>query len=545
MENGLRPFWAHGTTSQAGIGLIIKEEFLNKFNPVTDTSWEYIETGRAAVLRLRGPSGALDIFVIYLATGDSGGKMQRAETLRKVAAAMRPREEVLSLIVGDFNFVASARDRFNKQQATWTGQCDEDEQELFSTLIEKEHDMYELEQEHCTHENAFARSRLDRVYTNQHLSEQLDRHSSCAVLDWVSGLSAHRPISFSRRRAGLPPSHKPLPTAPMDDPRWSMRVALRFEELRAEDTNIDQALRRLLLLKKAIEGVTVTMHREGCASAAATPDDKLGWTVRFIRAAEEIRVRTMERCIDSYPHLLTLVEGLSPNLRIGSGLAKVRMHALELARSAVTDELRDLESGRGTMDANQLMRRKENILVRLKRLIPGSATCLKAMCNSRGEVTTEPSKMADLLREHWSDVFKRTDIDSDTLQNWLTSVFPDGGDGRTVSGLPHATQQNGDCARRTSKSRSSTPLTVHLVQTGFLTWHGASSAGWRRRYYSRQRRVYRVQMGAACSDKRRADNWTASMTSTFQFFAAFLKKRLAMMPNMGTISQEKRLDHCV
>lgn len=401
--------------------------------PSTEENWEHIENGRAAVLRLRGQSGALDIFVIYLASGDRGSRL---DTMRRVAVAMKERGAVLSVMVGDFNFVTSSRDRFNKDAASWIGHGDEEKQAQFIAGFEEGFGMYELAQEHCTHEDAFARSRLDRFHTNQHLTEQLDRYYLCTALEWVKGLSAHRPISFARRRTGLQVAAKPLPTTPMNDSRWAVRVTLRYEELQFEDECIDQPLRRLVLVKQAIEEVTLAMRKEAHADATSTPDDKLGWTMRFLRAAEEVRVVAMERCLATYPVLSTLITGCNPDLRSNGGLSKVREHAIELARTAATEEMRGLESKAGGMDGEQAKRRKDHVLVRLRRLIPGAALCLKAMCDESGEVTTQPAKMAEILRKHWSGVFARKDIDETVLRRWLEDVFPDGGRGQAVIGLP-------------------------------------------------------------------------------------------------------------
>ena len=63
-------FWSHGPTRwQAGVGLGVKHTFLQHFNPVTDDAWHEITPGRASRLSLRGPAGALDIYVCYLPTG--------------------------------------------------------------------------------------------------------------------------------------------------------------------------------------------------------------------------------------------------------------------------------------------------------------------------------------------------------------------------------------------------------------------------------------------------------------------------------------------
>jgi hypothetical protein len=39
-----------------------------------------------------------------------------------------------------------------------------------------------MEQEHFKHDNAQVRLRIDRIYMNHHLADQLDRSYTCAAL---------------------------------------------------------------------------------------------------------------------------------------------------------------------------------------------------------------------------------------------------------------------------------------------------------------------------------------------------------------------------
>ena len=48
----------------------------------------------------------------------------------------------------------------------------------------------------------------------------------------------------------------------------------------------------------------------------------------------------------------------------------------------------------GKTKVMEALKKKEQSLVRLRRLMPGSSVCLKAMCNDSGEITTEPCKIA-------------------------------------------------------------------------------------------------------------------------------------------------------
>ena len=77
--------------SNPDLGLFIKQSFLDKFNPIDADAWEEFKAGRAAVRRLRGPSGGIDMFVMYLATGEDAADEARASAVRKIAASSENR----------------------------------------------------------------------------------------------------------------------------------------------------------------------------------------------------------------------------------------------------------------------------------------------------------------------------------------------------------------------------------------------------------------------------------------------------------------------
>ena len=98
------PFWCDGTSSRGGCGLIVKNSFLQNFNPVVlDRDWIHIVPGHLAVLRLSGPKGALHIFSVYLPTGTSGDDSVRQNVIRKLGGHMFHPHQALSVVCGDFN----------------------------------------------------------------------------------------------------------------------------------------------------------------------------------------------------------------------------------------------------------------------------------------------------------------------------------------------------------------------------------------------------------------------------------------------------------
>ena len=94
--------------------------------------------GRAVVLRLSGTHGSLDVFSVYFPTGDSahldvmveagldpaGRKVSNFELRealrRRLALQVWPREQIMSVIAGDFNFVTAAADRMCASSASAT-----------------------------------------------------------------------------------------------------------------------------------------------------------------------------------------------------------------------------------------------------------------------------------------------------------------------------------------------------------------------------------------------------------------------------------------
>ena len=102
-------------------------------------------------------------------------------------------------MAGDFNHVARPRDRFHADSAGWTDHADTAEEAEFMRLVADPIGLYEVEQPAPTHANAHGRSRLDRVYWNAHLVEQLDRHVRCGVMEWIPHISAHRVVFYPAR----------------------------------------------------------------------------------------------------------------------------------------------------------------------------------------------------------------------------------------------------------------------------------------------------------------------------------------------------------
>lgn len=110
-------------------------------------------------------------------------------------ALLRPLES-LTLLAGAFNFVVADTDRWNKLTGDFSGHADRAEAAQWRRVLPAT-TFYELLQENPTRAGPQTLGRLDRVYTNQAVVEQLDRHVFATVLP-LTQLSQHRPVTFGR-----------------------------------------------------------------------------------------------------------------------------------------------------------------------------------------------------------------------------------------------------------------------------------------------------------------------------------------------------------
>ena len=130
----------------------------------------------------------------------------------------------LHLVAGDFNSVMST-DRFNKEDGRFTGGADAREAAIWRDVIEAGIGCYELWQKEATHNGPMSRSRIDRVYTTQPVSDQLDHVVAATPLEWCPHLSQHRPLLFIRRRRQRDAAQeKPLRDDIVLHPDWPHRV---------------------------------------------------------------------------------------------------------------------------------------------------------------------------------------------------------------------------------------------------------------------------------------------------------------------------------
>ena len=428
----IHPFWSHGTSHQGGVGLWIKNTFLSKFQ---NWVWVELEAGRVAVLRLSGDAGEFDIFCVYL---DTNSSVNRHNSIRMIGNATRPKEQVLSIIVGDFNTVEHNEDRWNLNAGSYSGTNNDNANDaaVFKEVLREGHGFHEWDQPFFTCEAGGARSRIDRMYTNQHISYQIDRNCSCSALEWNLDLSRHRAISFARRSpAPRCVGDKPLCARVFKRKGWADEVIRDFQERCQQDTVAPSACRSLVLLKDAIRCCSQDEGMDGETVEEPLPEDDLGIIMACLKAFERkgfTRIAKLRRNCAALDALLPPSPETCNTAQVCSSL---RDEAVRLSRLIITGEIQEL-SRSPPDDPEEKNKAKENILKKLSRLSPGENNGINAMVHRDGHVTTSPQEIAEILRDHWKGVFKEKHVELAALQIWMEDLFLKNEEGVFITGLP-------------------------------------------------------------------------------------------------------------
>eukprot|EP00972_Heterocapsa_arctica_P002189 314473-Heterocapsa_arctica.AAC.1 len=66
----------------------------------------------------------MQIGMVYLQTGNSGGPAERIATMRKLMVVMEKGGKSLNIVTGDFNYVVDKMDRVNGEPPEFTGAGD-------------------------------------------------------------------------------------------------------------------------------------------------------------------------------------------------------------------------------------------------------------------------------------------------------------------------------------------------------------------------------------------------------------------------------------
>jgi exonuclease III len=437
---GTASWWSCGTAARAGVGIVVKKAFLQKFQ-TQEPVWTEHEPGRMASLQLVGAEGALDITACYMPTGVARSlrakedrscpstphlpepppavlRSQREALCRRLPALLRP-GRALAIVAGDFNFVTTTRDRWNKASGEYTGGSDTAEAAHWRRMLPQSA-LYELFQPEPTHEGPLSLAKLDRVYVNQHIADQLDKRIFSSALPWT-GLSQHRPLAFGRQTRPLrAPLEKPIQEEVLSDARWPLWAAAEFHSLLEMTPEVDNPVTRLRQLKTAIRISATRLSEERAnASSDASPTSPLGTTMAALRRLERRGLADLPGLCAKYPKLRTLLTNDSLQHAPHLCLARLRDHAVQLAREEVQASLQKLHDDLPSLDEETRARRRSQTLLQLKKIAPGRSSALTAIMDTEGELRTDGPGMASALRQHWRGTFSARRLDRARRLDWF------------------------------------------------------------------------------------------------------------------------------
>ncbi len=438
---GSRAWWSAGpTTGHAGVGIILRLDFLADFSE--EPKWSVIWPGRVAMLSLQGPNGALDIIVSYFHTGGEVTEHDlfgvhphfrgqctsfpriREHMRQRIGVAIKPQDRALTILGGDFNWVARDNDRRSLPALETSGRKDRGEEKHFQRCIGQRHGMAELLQNEMTHKCAKSHSRLDRIYLNQHTIEQVDREIQVVALEW-NDLSSHRAILAARKIPDKANDRdRPLPKQIYSHPDYPRRCHLAWQEkikgCVAENGSCSD-IRKLVLLKEAMREAGEGLRQSNPEyDKAIDKEDQLGMVMKFLRAAETGTISAVSICLQRYPRIAEFVDNpYAIDVNLTQSLRRLKDHGVELARAIAIEHMQQSSELEAEQDQWQTSRRKKKGRRLLYRLAPGNASSFGAITDQRGRVITDAQGMVAILRDHWSKTFQANGVDEERLQAWL------------------------------------------------------------------------------------------------------------------------------
>ena len=244
-------------------------------------------------------------------------------------------------------------------------------------------------------------------------------------------MSGHRAVVFFRHVNKQSGNKNWVDTSVFREEAWRAKVALRFNDFLKEDPGCSDPLRKLFLVKKAMQEVTSSMSQEKKKSSQEVQsqliDDKIGWSMKAVHAIERRYNSTLRRCIRAYPFLGSIINPYSPNLGSRSGVRKLRDHAVKLHKEKLLEELQEVQREAGSTEEGQLLTRRSKLQFKLSRLKPGSCSMVGAILGRGGVVVSDPAQILAELRYYWHQVFSGGSCDDALLSAWARDElkFPD------------------------------------------------------------------------------------------------------------------------
>ena len=149
-------------------------------------------------------------------------------------------------------------------------------------------------------------------------------------------------------------------------------------------------------------------------------EDRIGIAIKFIRASEAECPDRISACLLRYPSLQNLIDNpYDFRAPVGVRLRKMRNHVMELAKEHTLEELNALHADLKNLSPEQASRRRARNHQLVCRLAPGRSCQTFAVSDPSGSSTTDPFQMAEILKKHWAEVFKKKATAPEVRKKWL------------------------------------------------------------------------------------------------------------------------------
>ena len=142
---------------------------------------------------------------------------------------------------------------------------------------------------------------------------------------------------------------------------------------------------RLGLLKRSMRRACCSIRCSNQFREVVSVDEQLEVTLAFLRGLDQYAQRDNYRYFARYPYLRKLVDDTS----VATTLWNLREHVVELSRTDIIGRIEDLQHGKHSMHDSEYQQKKEHLLRKLQRIMPGTQGGLDAMCSKdRQNITT-------------------------------------------------------------------------------------------------------------------------------------------------------------
>ena len=419
---GLLPQGMHLYSSRldqyrGGVAILVQQRFLEKFDrqPV----WRVFVKGRLARLEFSGVKGCLHVYAIYLSPDDP---CDRDKQMKNLADVMDPM--VHNIVAGDFNFVENACDRINKSG----GECldnaaDRRNATTWRGVAESCH-LKEFSQDGFTCENSYGWSRLDRVFTNLHNADLCSIRCACNLLEHPRHLSDHRPVSVTLSMGGKRTTYKSIPPWVTDHPNFKKELIDEFTarcgDFQREFGRPPETYDKIKLLKQSAHRATAYIRRTCQHQIAGTKEHKLAVCMSFLRAVHSQdyqRARALQVKCAELGHLA--VDG---GLAQSADFMRIKDVIAEWMRSDIQERATELRQVRDSLPEAVYEQRKQGTLNKLKSMIPCASKDIAAMIRKDGSVAVETADIAQLLNDHWQEVFNQKVTNGELRRQWLRTT---------------------------------------------------------------------------------------------------------------------------